>query len=106
MVWLILLAVAVGLAATYLLATTLGYVGALLGILLIPVLMAVVVAVEERARKRSGLGDRSAHFDANKPQMSNYNAVQGQDPVTAYSDKPTTASTPGGVSVDEGDRAP
>ena len=77
-----------------------------MGILLIPVLMAVVVSVEERRRKRAGLGDRSSHFDANKPQMANYNAVQGQDPVTAYGDKPTSASAPGGVKVDEGDRAP
>ena len=105
MAWLILLAVLLGLVAAYLLAISLGFVGALFGILLIPVLMAVVVAVEERARRRRGLGDRSAHFDANKPQMSNYNAVQGQDPVTAYADKPTTASAPGGVKVDEGDRA-
>jgi hypothetical protein len=105
-VWLILLAVLVGLGLTYLLAINLGFMGAFFGILLIPVLIAVVVAIEERGRRRAGLGDRSSHFDANKPQMANYNAVQGQDPVTAYGDKPTRASTPGGVNVDEGDRAP
>ena len=106
MTWLILLAVIIGLLATAWLFSTIGIVGILYGILLIPTLVGVVVALEERARRRSGKGDRSAHFDANKPQMANYNATQGQDPVTAYGDKPTTASTPGGIRVDEGDKAP
>ena len=106
MVWLILLAVLLGLLATAWLFSAMGIVGVLYGILLIPTLVAVVVAVEERARRGTGKGDRSAHFEANRAQMANYNATQGQDPVTAYGDKPTAASTPRGVKVDEGDRAP
>ena len=61
MVWLILLAVAVGVLAGF-------WLGALYGVLLVPVLIGLVVGVEEwRTRRRKGLGDRSAHFDANRP---------------------------------------
>jgi hypothetical protein len=106
-VWLILLAVVIGIVTTFWLGTNVGILGAFLGILLIPVLIGVVVAIEERSRGRSGLSDRSSHFDASKPQMANYTDAAGVgDWVTAYGDKPTAASTPRGVKVDEGDQAP
>ena len=108
MVWLILLAVALGAVTTYWLGTNVGLMGAFAGIMFTPILVGILVAVEERrTRRRSGLGDRSAHFDANKAGMANYTDAAGLgDWVTAYGDKPSRDSTPTGVKVDEGDRAP
>jgi hypothetical protein len=100
MVWLILLAVAVGILAGF-------WFGALYGVLLVPVLVGLVVAIEERrTRRRTGLGDRSAHFDANRPPFGNYNDRYGQDPVTAWQDEPSRGPAPPGVNVDEADRVP
>ena len=100
MIWLILLAVAVGILAGF-------WIGALYGVVLVLVLVAVVVAVEERRTRRfSGLGDRSAHFDANRPPFGNYNDRYGQDPVTAWQDEPSRGPAAPGVKVDEGDKAP
>jgi len=99
-VWLILLAVAVGVLAGF-------WLGALYGVLLVPVLIGLVVGVEEwRTRRRKGLGDRSAHFDANRPPFGNYNDRYGQDPVTAWQDEPSRGPAAPGVKLDEGDRAP
>lgn len=100
MVWLILLAVAAGILAGY-------WLGALYGVLLVPVFIGLVVALEEwRTRRRKGLGNRSAHFDANKPQFANYNDRYGQDPVTAWQDTPSRGPAAPGVNVDEDDTAP
>jgi len=102
MVRLLLLAIALGILAGF-------WLGALYGVLLVPLLIGLVVGVEEwRTRRRTGIGDRSAHFDANKPTFSNYTDAQrgGQDPVTAYSDMPTRDPAPAGVKIREGDRAP
>lgn len=102
MVWLILLTVLMGIVATYWLGTNLGFLGALLGILLTPIVIGVAVAIEERTRRRIGFGDRSAHFDQNKPQMANYTDATGLgDWVSAYGDKPSRNSTPPGVKVDD-----
>ncbi|HTI30053.1 MAG TPA: hypothetical protein VL687_06820 [Methylomirabilota bacterium] len=100
MVWLILLAVAAGILAGF-------WLGALYGVLLVPVFVGLVVALEEwRTRRRRGVGNRAAHFDANKAQFANYTDRNGPDSVTAYQDIPSRGPAAPGVNVDEGDRAP
>jgi len=99
-VWLILLAVAIGVLAGF-------WLGALYGVLLVPVLVGLVVGTEEwRTRRRGGLADRSAHVDENRPPFGNYNDRYGQDPVTAWQDEPSRGPAAPGVNVGEGDSAP
>ncbi|MEP7041106.1 MAG: hypothetical protein ABI864_05975 [Chloroflexota bacterium] len=109
MVWLILIVVAAGLAATRWLGLQVGIWGFLLGLLLIPISLVVVIAVGQSLDRRRGrtVGDASVHFDPNKPNLVNYNDAGGLgDWPTAYSDKPSSAGTPPGVDVEERPPAP
>ncbi len=100
MVWLILLAVAAGILAGF-------WLGALCGVLLVPIFVGIVVALEERrTRQRRGLGDRSAHFDANKPPFANYNDRYGQDPVTAWAGRAVAWAGPARRQGRRGRRGP
>jgi hypothetical protein len=97
-VWLLLLAVALGVLAGF-------WLGALYGVLLVPVFIGLVVGVEEwRTRRRNSLGDRSVHFDENQHQFRNYTdaLTRGVDVPTAVSDAPSRDSTPPDVRVDHG----
>jgi hypothetical protein len=101
-VWLLLVAVALGVLAGF-------WLGALYGVLLVPVFIGLVVGVEEwRTRRRKGLGDRSVHFDENQHQFRNYTdaLTRGVDVPTALSDSPSRDAAAPGANVDVGDRAP
>ena len=109
MVWVILVVAAFGVWLYWWLVSQLGVLGALLGLLLIPVMLGVAVAIRDRLdrRRHSGMRDASAQFDANRPNLVSYNDASGLGNwPTAYGDQPSSDSTPPGVSVEERDLAP